>query len=63
MTLLSIEEYDRREADAVRTASNRYIEAFSPNHFNAFGYPSRVRHQSELINFVDVMQEEKKATT
>lgn len=55
--MLSISEYNARETEARIASCNRIVEAFSPSHFNAFGYPTRVQENSELFKFADVMQE------
>ena len=57
MANLKITEYDRVEQEAISEMPNRIIEAFMPFLFQQLGYPTRVRHESELFKYIDVMHE------
>lgn len=54
---LTVAEYDLAEQEAIAVLPNLIIEAAQPVVFNAVGYPTRVRRESELIKYVDVMHE------
>ena len=56
-TDLTVEEYDLAEQEAMATMANRVIEAVQPVVFNGIGYPWRIRRESELFKYVDVMHE------
>src|ERR1700678_3631227 len=49
--------YDAAEAIGRVSLSNRMIEAFHPETFNATGYPVHVADAAELWRYVDVMHE------
>ncbi len=57
MPSLTVAEYDRMEQDAIAELPNRVIEAFQPVTFLQLGYPIRIRRESELFKYIDVMQE------
>jgi hypothetical protein len=59
--LISIEDYDRHERDALGSLSNRAIQAFRPATFSFVSYPDRVYSESEVIRYVDTMHETKQA--
>ena len=54
---LTIEEYDRAEREARRTACYPAIRAFSPTHFRLNGFPDRVEHEDEIARYADIMGE------
>ncbi len=60
---LAPELYDREEQKGRATLSNRIIEAFQPQVFNATGYPVHVRSEAELWRYVDVMHETRLKST
>lgn len=51
------EEYDRAEREALSQLPNRIIEASGTAHFNAVGYPTRIRSLSELWRYVEGMHD------
>ena len=55
--ILTIEEYDRQEREALRTMPNRIIEAVRPITFDAVGYPCRVEDEKALARYIDIMHE------
>jgi len=55
--VLTVAEYDAAEQEAVSRLPNRIVEAYQPVTFQEVGYPVRVRRESELWKYVDVMQE------
>jgi len=55
--MLTVEQYDERERLAVADLPNRVVEMVSPVTFSSEGYPSRVRADSELWKYLDVMHE------
>jgi len=52
-----VEKYNQAERAGRATVSNRAIEAFSLEVFNALGYPCRIEDESELWRYHDVMNE------
>lgn len=54
---LSIEDYAKAEAAAVKKASYPAIRAFSPSYFRSIGFPTDVTDEAELARYVDVMGE------
>jgi len=52
-----VEKYNQAERAGRATVSNRVIESFSLEVFNAVGYPCRIEDESELWRYHDVMQE------
>jgi hypothetical protein len=52
-----VEKYNQAELAGRATVSNRVIESFSLEVFNATGYPCRIEDESELWRYHDVMQE------
>jgi hypothetical protein len=52
-----VEKYNQAERAGRATVSNRAIECFSLEVFNATGYPCRIEDESELWRYHDVMQE------
>ena len=52
-----VEKYNQAERAGRSTVSNRVIESFSLEVFNAVGYPCRIEDESELWRYHDVMQE------
>jgi len=52
-----VEKYNQAERAGRATVSNRAIESFSLEVFNAVGYPCRIDDESELWRYHDVMQE------
>ena len=52
-----VEKYNQAERAGRATVSNRAIESFSLEVFNAVGYPCRIEDESELWRYHDVMQE------
>jgi hypothetical protein len=52
---LSIEEYDRAEAQAIRRASYPAIRAFRPAAFSLANFPIRVTDERELIRYCDIV--------
>lgn len=57
MTELLVTEYDLAEQEAISELPNRIVEAYEPVIFHKLGYPSRVRYESELFKYIDVMHE------
>lgn len=57
--MLSIAAYDRVEQDAIAELPNRAIMAFQPVHFQHVGYPCRIRRESELFKYLDVMHDDR----
>jgi hypothetical protein len=55
--LLTVEEYEERERQAVTELPNRVVEMVQPVVFSTLGYPTRVSSDSELWKYVDVMHE------
>lgn len=56
-TILPIEVYDRREAEARIAASYPALRAFSTYGFNEANFPSRVGNEAELRRYADTMHE------
>jgi len=54
---LSVAEYDQAEYEAMAELPNRAIMAFQPVVFHQLGYPCRVRRESELFKYLDVMHD------
>lgn len=54
---LSIEQYDRYEADALETVSNVAREAFAPSTFLELGSPTTVSVEADFLRFIDTMHE------
>lgn len=54
---LSVETYDRAEAEAEIFLPNRILESSRPEHFSKVGYPITVRSERALFNYIDVMHE------
>ena len=52
-----VANYNQAERAGRATVSNRAIESFSLEVFNATGYPCRIEDESELWRYHDVMQE------
>jgi len=52
-----VEKYNQAERAGRATVSNRAIESFSLEVFNAVGYPCRIDDESELWRYHDVMNE------
>ena len=52
-----VDKYNQAERVGRATVSNRAIESFSLEVFNATGYPCRIDDESELWRYHDVMQE------
>ena len=52
-----VDQYNQAERAGRATVSNRVIESFSLEVFNATGYPCRIENESELWRYHDVMQE------
>jgi len=52
-----VEKYNQAERAGRATVSNRAIESFSLEVFNAIGYPCRIEDESELWRYHDVMNE------
>jgi len=52
-----VEKYNQAERAGRATVSNRAIESFSLDVFDATGYPCRIENESELWRYHDVMQE------
>ena len=59
---LAPQAYDREEKGRA-LLSNRLIEAFQPQVFNATGYPVHVASEAELWRYVDVMHETRLKST
>ncbi len=57
MALLSVNEYNAIESNAIKGLPNRIIGAFQPVAFNLLGYPAHVKGEKELYKFIDVMHE------
>ncbi len=55
--MLTVEKYEARERDALTTLPNRVVEMVNPVVFAAEGYPTRLRSDSELWKYLDVMHE------
>src|SRR6266487_6276094 len=55
--MLTVEEYNRKESAAVDALPNRVVEMVSPVMFSSEGYPTRIRNDSELWKYLDVMHE------
>jgi hypothetical protein len=54
---LSIELYDQRESEATIAASYPALRAFSTAAFAQVNFPARVKHESALIRYADIMYE------
>ena len=54
---LSVAEYDEAEQSAISVTPNRVVAAFQPVTYARIGYPDRVRQESELFKYIDVMHE------
>jgi SAM-dependent methyltransferase len=52
-----VDRYNQAERAGRATVSNRAIESFSLEVFNAVGYPCRIEDESELWRYHDVMNE------
>lgn len=57
MRILSVSEYDAAQAEASATLPNMVINCFQPVTHRKYGYPVEVRHERELVRYVDVMHE------
>jgi hypothetical protein len=57
MNLLSVNEYDRAEADAVERTPNIVIQQVGSVMFDRIGYPMRVKTDRAVSRYVDVMHE------
>jgi SAM-dependent methyltransferase len=55
--MLTVKEYQAREEEAVAGLPNRVVEMVNPVVFASEGYPARVRSESELWKYLDVMHE------
>ncbi|MBI3853372.1 MAG: hypothetical protein HY298_24255 [Verrucomicrobia bacterium] len=55
--MLTVEEYNIKESAAVAALPNRVVEMVSPVMFSSEGYPTRLRSDSELWKYLDVMHE------
>jgi hypothetical protein len=55
--MLTVEQYDAREKAAMTALPNRVVEMVNPVVFAAEGYPTRLRSDSELWKYLDVMHE------
>jgi SAM-dependent methyltransferase len=55
--MLTVRDYESRENAAVSELPNRVVEMVSPVTFASEGYPTRVRSESELWKYLDVMHE------
>ena len=60
---LAPQTYDREEDKGRALLSNRVIEAFQPQVFNAAGYPVHVASEDELWRYIDVMHETRLKST
>lgn len=54
---ISVEDYDRREHQAVTMASYPALRAFAPISFAQANFPTRVSHETELRRYADIMYE------
>ncbi|MBI4445903.1 MAG: hypothetical protein HY645_08325 [Acidobacteria bacterium] len=54
---LKLAVYENAERQALIRLPNRVVEAFQAVVFQSLGYPFRVREESELFKYVDVMHE------
>jgi hypothetical protein len=54
---ISVEDYDRRERQAMMTASYPALRAFAPISFAQANFPMRVSHETELRRYADIMYE------
>lgn len=55
--MLDVATYDTAEMAAADRFSNRIVQAFSPEMFQAVGYPMRVKRADQLWRYIDVMHE------
>ncbi|MEG5028017.1 hypothetical protein QUB41_12145 [Microcoleus sp. AT8-B2] len=55
MDSLSVEQYDSAEQEAISELPNVVIEAFQPVAFHQVGYPTRIRRESELVKYIEVL--------
>ena len=55
--ILSIEAYDKAEAEARKTACYPALRAFSPVYFHQHGVPTNATCEAELARYVDMMGE------
>jgi hypothetical protein len=55
--MLTVEQYESHEKAAMTGLPNRVVEMVNPVVFAAEGYPTRVRSDSELWKYLDVMHE------
>jgi hypothetical protein len=51
--MLPIDSYDRAEALGTQYLSIAHIMAFQPRAFEKVGWPTRVKHEAELLRYVD----------
>src|SRR6266566_3477854 len=55
--MLTVKEYEARENEAAAALPDRIVEMVNPVVFASEGYPTRVRNDSELWKYLDVMHE------
>ena len=55
--MLTVTQYEARENEMISQLPNRVVEMVNPVVFQTEGYPTRVRDESELWKFLDVMHE------
>ncbi len=55
--MLTVRDYERREQEGIAKLPNRSLLTVEPVAFGRTGYPTRVRFESELWKYLDVMHE------
>ena len=55
--MLTIQDYNQREQEAIDVLPNRVVEMVNPVVFASEGYPLRVRQEHALARYLDVMHE------
>lgn len=55
--MLTIEKYNSCEKEGKKYLSNRFIEAFQPEDFQATGYPTQIYSETEIYKYLDSMHE------
>lgn len=59
--LISIDDYDRNERNALKYLPNRAIQGFQPVTFGSLNYPCHACEEEEIIRYIDTMHELKNA--
>ncbi|MBQ8691939.1 MAG: hypothetical protein IJ520_02210 [Synergistaceae bacterium] len=56
-SILSVERYNALEIEGKVKLSNRFLEAFQPEHFNMVGWPTRINKDEEVYKYLDSMHD------